>query len=132
MRLLVTQTALKNGYRKLPSQLVVCLVIAMSLLPSQLVVCLVIAMSLWSSDSMETVLRNLVNGLSRQWTKLGQYWKVPSSSSISEARQRVGCLVVSQLFERIVEPLGTCETPGAILGGLLMKRSRRDSAGCTG
>ena len=35
-------------------------------LPSQLVICLVIAMSLWSSDSMTTVLRNLVNGLSRQ------------------------------------------------------------------
>ena len=33
-------------------------------LPSQLVVCLVIAMSLWSSDSMTTVLKNLVNGLS--------------------------------------------------------------------
>lgn len=87
-------------------------------LPSQLVVCLVIAMSLWSLDSMETVLKNLVNGLSRQWTKLGQYWKVPSSSSISEARQRVGCRVVSQLFEQIVKPLATCETPGAILGGL--------------
>ena len=37
-------------------------------LPSSLVVCLVIAMSLWSSDSMGTVLKNLVNGLSRQWT----------------------------------------------------------------
>ena len=48
-------------------------------LPSQLVVCLVIAMSLWSSDAMGTVLKNLVNGLSRQWTKLGQYWKVPNS-----------------------------------------------------
>ena len=87
-------------------------------LPSQLVVCLVIAMSLWSSDSMETVLRNLVNGLSRQWTKLGQYWQVPSSSSITEARQRVGCRVMSQLFERMVRPLATPETPGAFLGGL--------------
>jgi len=48
-------------------------------LPSQLVVCLVIAMSLWSSDSMGTVLKNLVNGLSRQWTRLGQYWQLPSS-----------------------------------------------------
>ena len=37
-------------------------------LPSSLVVCLVIAMSLWSSDSMGTVLQNLVNGLNRQWT----------------------------------------------------------------
>jgi hypothetical protein len=48
-------------------------------LPSQLVICLVIAMSLWCSDAMGTVVKNLVNGLSRQWTKLGQYWKVPNS-----------------------------------------------------
>lgn len=87
-------------------------------LPSQLVVCLVIAMSLWSSDAMGTVLKNLVNGLSRQWTKLGQYWKVPNSSSISAARQRVGCRVMSQLFEQVVRPLATPETPGAFLGGL--------------
>jgi len=102
-RLLVRQRVLKNGYRKLPSQLVVCLVIAMSL---------------WSSDSMGTVLKNLVNGLSRQWTRLGQYWKVPNSASITEARQRVGCRVMSQLFERIVQPLATPQTPGAFLGGL--------------
>ncbi len=87
-------------------------------LPSQLVVCLVIAMSLWSSDSMGTVLKNLVNGLSRQWTRLGQYWKVPSSSSITEARQRVGCRVMSQLFTRVARPLATQETPGAFLEGL--------------
>ena len=87
-------------------------------LPSSLVVCLVIAMSLWASDSMATVLKNLVNGLSRRWTSLGFYWKVPSSSSISEARQRVGCRVMSQLFERVVKPLATIETPGAFLGGL--------------
>ena len=37
-------------------------------LTSSLVVCLVIAMSIWSLDSMATVLQNLVNGLSRQWT----------------------------------------------------------------
>ncbi len=87
-------------------------------LPSQLVVCLVIAMSLWSSDSMGTVLKNLVNGLSRQWTRLGQYWKIPNSASISEARQRVGTQVMSQLFEQVVHPLATPETPGAFLGGL--------------
>jgi hypothetical protein len=38
-------------------------------LPSSLVVCLVIAMSLWSNDSMSCVLKNLVNGLSREWTR---------------------------------------------------------------
>ena len=87
-------------------------------LPSQLVVCLVIAMSLWSSDSMTTVLKNLVNGLSRQWTKLGKYWRVPNSASITIARQRVGCRVMSQLFVRTVQPLATPGTPGAFLGGL--------------
>jgi hypothetical protein len=87
-------------------------------LPSQLVVCLVIAMSLWSNDSMTTVLKNLVNGLSRQWTRLGKYWRVPNSASISEARQRLGSQVMSQLFERVVHPLATPETPGAFLGGL--------------
>ncbi len=41
-----------------------------------------------------------------------------NSASITEARQRVGCRVMSQLFERIVRPLATPETPGAFLGGL--------------
>lgn len=87
-------------------------------LPSQLVVCLVIAMSFWSSDSMTTVLKNLVNGLSRQWTKLGKYWRVPNSASITLARQRVGCRVMSQLFALTVGARATQETPGAFLAGL--------------
>jgi hypothetical protein len=87
-------------------------------LTSSLVVCLVIAMSYWSSDSMTTVLKNLVNGLSKQWTKLGQSWKTPVSSSITEARQRLGCQVMSQLFDSISKPLANWQTPGAFLGGL--------------
>lgn len=87
-------------------------------LPSQLVVCLVIAMNLWSQDSMQTVLKNLVHGLRTQWLRLAQYWQVPSSSSISEARERVGCRVMSQLLARVARPLATEETPGAFLGGL--------------
>lgn len=87
-------------------------------LTSSLVVCLVIAMSYWSSDSMTTVLKNLVNGLNKQWTKLGQSWKTPVSSSITEARQRLGCQAMSQLFNSIAKPLAHPETPGAFLGGL--------------
>lgn len=86
-------------------------------LPSSLVVCLVIAMSLWSSDSMATVLKNLVQGLSRQWTMLGKYWRVPNSASISEARQRVGCQVMSQVFARIARPMASPAIVGAFLGG---------------
>lgn len=87
-------------------------------LPSHLVVSLVIAMSLWSSVSMRTVLKNLVNGLSRKWIQLAEYWQVPSSSSISEARQRVGCRVMTQLFALVVHPMASPQTPGAFLGGL--------------
>lgn len=87
-------------------------------LPSSLVVCLVIAMSFWSSDSMATVLNNLVSGLNRQWTKLGQYWKTPTSSSISAARQKLGCRAMSRLFHAIAQPRATSQTLGAFLGGL--------------
>ena len=73
-------------------------------LPASLVVCLVIAMSFWSSDSMATVLKNLVNGLNRQWTKLGKYWITPNSSSISIARQKLGCQIMSRLFDSIARP----------------------------
>ena len=62
--------------------------------------------------------KNLVSGLSRQWIRLTQRWRVPSKSSISEARQRVGPQVMSQLFSFIARPLATAQTPGAFLGGL--------------
>lgn len=87
-------------------------------LPTHVVVALVIAMHFWSHDSIVDVLKNLVSGLSEQWIRLAQRWRVPSKSSISEARQRVGPRVISQLFALIARPLGTAQTPGAFLGGL--------------
>ena len=87
-------------------------------LPSHLVICLIIAMSLWSSVSMRTVLKNLVDGLSTQWVRVGQYWRVPCKSSITEARQRIGSQVMNRLFHLVVRPLATAQTPGAFLGGL--------------
>lgn len=86
-------------------------------LPAHVVVCLVIAMSLWSKAGMRDVLKNLVDGLSVQWTRLSQYWKVPNSASITEARQRLGSQVMRQLFEQVVHPMATPETPDAFLGG---------------
>jgi hypothetical protein len=87
-------------------------------LPTHLVVCLLIAMSLWSNASMRTVLKNLVDGLSEAWVRVGKYWRVPCKSSITEARQRVGPQVISRLFHQVVRPLATIQTPGAFLGGL--------------
>lgn len=87
-------------------------------LPTHIVVALVMAMHLWSEQSLVDVLKNLVAGMSCQWIRLSQRWKVPSKSSICEARQRVGPQVMSRLFSQVARPLATPETPGAFLGGL--------------
>jgi hypothetical protein len=87
-------------------------------LPSHLVVCLIIAMSLWSKTSMRGVLKNLVDGVSEAWIKVGSYWKVPCKSSITEARQRIGAQVMCRLFHLVVRPLATVKTQGAFLGEL--------------
>ncbi len=87
-------------------------------LPSHLVVCLIIAMSLWSKASMRTVLKNLIDGLSEAWVRVGKYWRVPCKSSITEARQRIGSQVMSRLFHLVVRPLATEKTAGAFLEGL--------------
>lgn len=86
--------------------------------PAHLVVCLVIAMSLWSTDSMRDVLKNLVDGLSVAWGKVGKYWRVPCKSARSQARQRLGARAMTQLFHQLVKPMATGETLGAFLNGL--------------
>lgn len=87
-------------------------------LPAHLVVCVVIATSLWSRDSMRDVLKNLVDGLAEAWVKVGKYWRVPCKSAITQARQRLGPRVMSQLFHRLVRPMATSETIGAFVKGL--------------
>ncbi|WP_432205690.1 IS4 family transposase [Synechocystis sp. PCC 7509] len=87
-------------------------------LPAQLVVCLVIAMSLWSRDSMRDVLKNLIDGLSEAWVKVGKYWRFPCKSAITQARQRLGAEVMRQLFHQLVRPMAHSETIGAFLNGL--------------
>ena len=87
-------------------------------LPAQLVVSLVIAMSLWSRDSMRDVLKNLLDGMSEAWVKVGKYWRVPCQLAITQARQRLGARVMSDLFHQLVRPMATSETLGAFLNGL--------------
>ena len=87
-------------------------------LPTHLVVCLVIAMSLWSKDSMRAVLKNLVDGLSEAWVKLGKHWQIPCKSAITQARQRLGPWVMSYLFNQLTCPMATTQTIGAFIKGL--------------
>lgn len=88
------------------------------ILPTHAVVVLVIAMSFWSSDSIVDVFKNLIQGLSSLHIPLLIRLKAPTSSSISEARQRTGSAVMTRLFEMVAKPLATLLTPGAFLGGL--------------
>lgn len=87
-------------------------------LPAQLVVCLIIAMSLWSKDSMRDVLKNLIDGLSEAWVKIGKYWHTPCKSAITQARQRLGSQVMRELFHQLVRPMANSETVGAFINGL--------------
>ncbi len=88
------------------------------LLPTHLVVCLIIALSLWSHDSMKDVLKNLLDGLGQMLLPLNQRWHIPSKSAITKARQRVGPRAISTLFHRLCRPMATPDTPGAFLQGL--------------
>jgi hypothetical protein len=85
------------------------------LLPTHLIIALVIALNLWSKDSIVDVLKNLIQGLSASWSPKRIKWKTPSKSSISEARQRVGCAVRTRLFEKLARPMATMKTPSAFL-----------------
>jgi hypothetical protein len=67
------------------------------LLPTHLIITLVIALNLWSKDSVLDVLKNLVQGLSSSWIPKGIKWRMPSKSSISEARLQVRVIEYSIL-----------------------------------
>ena len=88
------------------------------MLPTHLIIALVIGLSWWSKDSIVDVLKNLVQGLSVSSIPKGIKRKTPSKSSISEARQRVGCAVMTRLFEKLARPMATMKTPSAFLKGL--------------
>jgi hypothetical protein len=87
-------------------------------LPTHVVIALVIAMSFWSYDSIVDVFKNLIQGLAGRLINLKVRLISPTSSSITEARQRTGSAVMTRLFEMVAKPMATILTPGAFLGGL--------------
>ncbi len=87
-------------------------------------------MSLWSSATiLDSAEKSRLLRLSQAWVRVGQYWKVPCKSSITEARQRVGPRVMSgagdapppvSYFMTVVRPLATDQTPAALIGGVVV------------
>jgi hypothetical protein len=56
---------------------------------------------------MRDVLKNLIDGLNEVGLKTGKYWKIPCKAAITQARQRLGAGVMTQLFHQLVKPMAT-------------------------
>lgn len=92
-------------------------------LPTHLVVTLVVAMGLWASASMRHVLAEVVAGWREGAPQRRSPWRLPSTAAIlrclrTQARQRAGAWLLWQLFHTVAGPIATPATRGAFLGGL--------------
>ena len=85
------------------------------LLPAHVMVRFCQAMCLFFDDDYEEVMRKLVGSL-RSMSSWRDDWKVPSTSAIAQARQRLGAEPVRALFERTAVPVAGRGTKGAWLG----------------
>lgn len=86
------------------------------LLPAHVMVRFCLAMCLFFDDDYEEVMRKLAGSLKslRSWS---DSWRVPTTSAITQARQRLGREPLRLLFERVAEPVAGRGTRGAWLCG---------------
>jgi hypothetical protein len=87
-------------------------------LPTHLVVTLVVAMGLWANASLRHVLAEVVAGWRERPAGRRGPWQLPSTAAIVQARQRAGARLLWKLFQTVAGPVATPATPGAFLGGL--------------
>src|SRR5919199_4187152 len=87
-------------------------------LPTQLVVALVVAMGLWAAEAMRHVLAEVVAGWREGAASDRAAWRLPSTAAIVQARQRAGARLLRELFHAVARPIATARTRGAFLGGL--------------
>lgn len=85
------------------------------LLPGHVMMRFCMAMCLFFDDDYEEVMRKLVGSL-RSWGSWRGDWKVPTTSALTQARQRLGVDPVRVLFERTAVPVASKGTKGAWLG----------------
>jgi Insertion element 4 transposase N-terminal/Transposase DDE domain len=85
------------------------------LLPAHVVVRFCQAMCLFFDDDYEEVMRKLVGSL-KSMSSWRDNWTVPSTSAITQARQRLGADPLRVLFEKTAVPVARRGTKGAWLG----------------
>jgi hypothetical protein len=87
------------------------------LLPGRVVVYFVLALCLFYGEPYEEVMRKLVNGLRflGNWT---DSWRVPTSSAMTQARQRVGPTPFKAMFDEVALPLARPGTIGGWFHGM--------------
>jgi hypothetical protein len=84
------------------------------LLPAHVMVRFCQAMCLFCEDDYEEVMRKLVGSL-QSMNSWSDSWHVPSTSAITQARQRLGPEPVRELFKRVAVPMAGYGTKGAWL-----------------
>jgi hypothetical protein len=87
-------------------------------LPTTLVVTLVVAMGLWTAESIRHALAAVVDGWREGEAATRAGWRLPSTAAITRARQRAGARLLRVLFQAVAGPVATPQTPGAFLHGL--------------
>lgn len=83
-------------------------------LPAHVVVRFCLAMCLFYDDDYEEVMRKLAGSL-REMGSWRDEWVVPSTSAITQARQRLGEAPLRVLFDRVTAPVARRGTKGAWL-----------------
>ena len=85
------------------------------LLPAHVMVRFCLAMCLFFDEDYEEVMRKLVGSLKEMGSWRGE-WDVPSTSAITQARQRLTADPLRVLFGRVAVPVAGTGTQGAWLG----------------
>src|SRR3954471_10693251 len=81
-------------------------------LPAHVMVYYAIALALYAGSGTREVLRCLLEGL--RWLWGAEAVRVAGKSGISQARTRLGEALLRRLYERLVRPVATAATKGAL------------------
>ena len=87
-------------------------------LPAQVMVYYAIALALYMGAGTREVLRCLLEGL--RWLWGAEAVRVAGKSGISQARTRLGAEPLQRLYERVVRPIATPATKGALYRAWLL------------